>query len=129
MTGHLPDWILDGAKARALGMFNDPQRDARLRELRKAMAANTIQPGTIVIYTGSFTDHHGPAVYVGPSGNYPAGEEIRYTLIFYGLPKLEGVGRNSFTVAGPDDEVSDDVRELADAIAQMSSGTRNVGRI
>lgn len=117
MIEQLPDWILHGAKARALAVFNDPQRHAKLRELRQAIAADTIQPGTVVIYAGSFADHHGPAVYVGPSGNYPAGEETRYTLIFYGLSKLEGVGRTSFTVAGPDDEVSDDVRELADAIA------------
>lgn len=120
MTEQLPDWILDGAKARALASIRNPQRDARLRELRRAMSANAIQPGTVVIYTGSFTDHHGPAVYIGPSGEYPAGEETRYTLIFCGLPKLEGVGRSSFTVAGPDDQVPDDVRELGSAIAQLN---------
>lgn len=120
MTEQLPDWILDSAKARALATFNDPQYRAKMRELRRAIAANTIQPGTVVIYTGSFTDHHGPAVYIGPSGEYPAGEEIRYTLIFCGLPKLEGVGRSSFTVAGPDDQVPDDVRELGSAIAQLN---------
>lgn len=120
MTEQLPEWILDGAKARALASIRNPQRDASLRELRRAMAANTIQPGTVVIYTGSFTDHHGPAVYIGPSGEYPAGEETRYTLIFCGLPKLEGVGRGSFTVAGPDDQISDDVRELGSAITQLS---------
>lgn len=120
MTEQLPEWILDGAKARALATIRNPQRDASLRKLRQAIAANTIQPGTVVIYTGSFTDHHGPAVYVGPSGEYPAGEETRYTLIFCGLPKLEGVGRGSFTVAGPDDQISDDVRELGSAITQLS---------
>lgn len=120
MTEQLPDWILDGAKARALASIRNPQRDASLRELRRAMAANTIQPGTVVIYSGSFTDHHGPAVFIGPSGDYPAGEEIRYTLIFVGLPKLEGVSRASFTVAGADDQVPAEVRELADAISQLS---------
>lgn len=120
MTEQLPNWILDGAKARALASIRNPQRDSRLRELRAAMAANTIQPGTVVIYTGSFTDHHGPAVYIGPSGEYPAGEETRYTLIFCGLSKLEGVGRGSFAVAGPDDQVPDDVRELGSAIAQRN---------
>ena len=124
MTGHLPDWILDSAKARALATFNDPQHHAKMRELRQAIAADAIQPGTVVIYTGSFTDHHGPAVYIGPSGEYPAGEETRYTLIFCGLPKLEGVGRGSFTIAGPDDQVPDDVRELASAIAQISHRTQ-----
>jgi hypothetical protein len=121
VTEQLPDWILDGAKARALASIRNPQRDASLRELRQAMAANTIQPGTVVIYAGSFTDHHGPAVFIGPSGDYPAGEEIRYTLIFVGLPKLEGVGRASFTAAGPDDQVPGDVRELADAIARLGN--------
>lgn len=124
MTGHLPDWILDSAKARALATFNDPQHHAKMRELRQAMAANMIQPGTVVIYAGSFTDHHGPAVYIGPSGEYPAGEETRYTLIFCGLPKLEGVGRSSFTVAGPDDQISDDVRELGSAIARLDRQPR-----
>lgn len=124
MTEQLPDWILDGAKARALASIRNPQHDASLRELRQAMSANTIQPGTVVIYTGSFTDHHGPAVYIGPSGDYPAGEETRYTLIFCGLPKLEGVGRGSFTIAGPDDRVPDDVRELAAAIARISHRTQ-----
>lgn len=125
MTEQLPDWILDGAKARALASIRNPQRDARLRELRRAMSANAIQPGTVVIYTGSFTDHHGPAVYIGPSGEYPAGEETRYTLIFCGLPKLEGVGRGSFTVAGPDDQVPDDIRELGSAIAQINRTREN----
>lgn len=120
MTEQLPGWILDGAKARALAGIRNPQRDAKLRELRAAIAATEIQPGTVVIYTGSFTDHHGPAVYIGPSGEYPAGEETRYTLIFCGLPKLEGVGRGSFTVAGPDDQVPGDVRELGSAIAQIN---------
>lgn len=120
MTEQLPEWILDGAKVRALASIRSPQRDASLRKLRQAMAANAIQPGTVVIYTGSFTDHHGPAVYIGPSGEYPAGEETRYTLIFCGLPKLEGVGRGSFTVAGPDDQVSDDVRKLGSAITQLN---------
>jgi len=121
MTEPLPDWIRDAAKARALASIRNPQRDASIRELRRAMAANTIQPGTVVIYAGSFTDHHGPAVYIGPSGDYPDGEEIRYTLIFCGLPKLEGVGRTSFTIAGPDDQVPDEVRELGKAIAQLRS--------
>jgi hypothetical protein len=121
VTEQLPDWILDGAKERALASIRNPQRDASLRELRQTMAANTIQPGTVVIYAGSLTDHHGPAVFIGPSGDYPAGEEIRYTLIFVGLPKLEGVGRASFTVAVPDDQVPGDVRELADAIARLDN--------
>lgn len=121
MTEQLPDWIMDAAKARALASIRNPQRDASLRELRRAMAANTIQPGTVVIYSGSFTDHHGPAAYIGPSGDYPAGEETRHTLIFCGLPKLKGVGRGSFTIAGPDDEVSDNIRELGDAIAHISN--------
>ena len=119
MTEPLPDWIRDAAKACALAGIRNPQRDASIRKLRQAMAANTIQPGTVVIYSGSFTDYHGPAVYVGPSGNYPAGEKTRYTLIFAGLPKLEGVGRASFTVAGPNDQVPDEVRELGTAIAQL----------
>jgi len=121
MTEQLPDWIRDAAKSRALASIRNPQRDASIRELRRAMVANTIQSGTVVIYAGSFTDHHGPAVYIGPSGDYPAGEEIRYTLIFAGLPQLQGVGRSSFTVAGPNDQVPDEVRELADAIAQLGS--------
>lgn len=120
MTEQLPDWIINGAKARALATFNDPQHHAKMRELRQAIAAEAIRPGTVVIYTGSYADHHGPAVYIGPSGEYPAGEETRYTLIFCGLPKLEGVGRGSFTVAGPDDQVPDDVRELGSAIAQLN---------
>lgn len=124
MTEQLPGWILDGAKARALASIRNPQRAAKLRELRQAIAANAIQPGAVVIYTGSFTDHHGPAVYIGPSGDYPAGEETRYTLIFCGLPKLEGVGRGSFTVAGPDDQISDDVRELGSAIARLDRQPR-----
>jgi len=122
MTEQLPDWIRDAAKARALASIRNPQRDASIRKLRQAMAANTIQPGTVVIYTGSFTDHHGPAVYISPSGDYPADEETRYTLIFCGLPKLEGVGRGSFTVASPDDEVPGEVRELGAAIAQLRRG-------
>jgi len=124
MTEQLPDWTLNAAKARALASIRNPQRDASIRELRRAMTANTIQPGTVVIYAGSFTDHHGPAVYIGPSGEYPAGEEVRYTLIFCGLPKLEGVGRASFNVAGPDNEVPDEVRELADAIARLGNRSR-----
>lgn len=124
MTEQLPEWILDGAKARALATIRNPQRDASLRKLRQAIAANTIQPGTVVIYAGSFTDHHGPAVYIGPSGEYPAGEETRYTLIFCGLPKLEGVGRGSFAVADLDDQISDDVRELGAAIARISHRTQ-----
>lgn len=119
MTEQLPDWILDAAKARALASIRNPQRDASIRRLRQAMAENAIQPGTVVIYSGSFADHHGPAVFIGPSGNYPAGEEVRYTLIFCDLPKLEGVGRGSFAVAGPDDQVPAEVRELADAIASL----------
>lgn len=120
MTEPLPTWVSDAAKARALASIRNPQRDASIRKLREVMAANTIQPGTVVIYHGSKDEHHGPAVYVGPSGDYPAGEETRYTLIFCGLPKLEGVGRGSFTVAGPDDQVPDDVRELGSAIAQLN---------
>lgn len=121
MTEPFPTWITDAVKARALASIRNPQRDASLRELRRAMTANTIQSGPVVIYSGSFTDHHGPAVYIGPSGNYPAGEEVRYTLIFVGLPKLEGVGRASFTVAGPDGQVPSEVRELADAMVRLDS--------
>lgn len=120
MTEPLPDWIRDAAKARALAGIRNPQRDASIRRLRQAMAENAIQPGTVVIYSGSLTDHHGPAVFIGPSGNYPAGEETRYTLIFAGKPKLEGVGRASFRVADSDDQVPSDVRELAEAIAQLN---------
>ena len=124
MTEPLPTWILDNAKARALASIRNAHRDESIRKLRQAMAANAIQPGTVVIYSGSFTDHHGPAVYVGPSGDYPPGDEVRYTLIFCGLPKLEGVGRSSFTVASPDDQVPTDVRELGAAIAQLRSHRR-----
>lgn len=82
-----------------------------------------ITPGTVVIYTGSFTDHHGPAIYVGPSGNYPPGDEVRYTLVFVGHPRLEGVGARSFTMPGPDVEIPAEVRDLADAIRNLNRDT------
>jgi hypothetical protein len=83
-------------------------------------SACDIPGGTVVLYSGSFTDRHGLAVFVGPSGNYPAEQETRYTLIFAGRLRLEGVGRSSFTPAGQDTLIPPLVRELADAIRGLA---------
>lgn len=120
-NAELPDWVRDGAKARALAAFDAPP-SAELREARRqARQPLDLPGGTVVVYSGSFATHHGLAVFVGPSGDYPAGQEVRYTLVFSGLHRLEGVGRGSFTPAPPDTDIPPLVQELADAMRRLTS--------
>lgn len=99
------------------------------------MTATNIQPGDIVVYTGSVAALHGPAVYRSFCYcDHCDGGELRFVLIHADDEPLIHVGRTSFTLPAEPLRVSNELAAIADGIRERQkridaqTARLNVGR-